>query len=337
MTHVEPQGAKESPALWPICFADVLAAERRIRPWVAPTPLRRYAPLDAAVGSGIEVWVKHENHSPTNSFKVRNALSVMTLLTPEDRRRGVVAATRGNHGLGVAYAGAELAVPVTICVPRGNSPEKNEGMRGYGVTLVEEGRDYDESVAAAEKLVRERGARMIHSTNEPEVIAGAGTVTLEILRELPALDALVVSVGGGSQAVGAITVARTLKPDLPIYAVQAAKAAAAHDSWRAGRPVPTASADTFADGLATRSVYTLTFEPLRRGLEDFVVVDEGEIAEAVRVLLSTTHNVAEGAGAAGLAGVRRLGQTLAGKRVAIICSGGNIDRATLRRVLNGEI
>jgi threonine dehydratase len=203
--------------------------------------------------------------------------------------------------------------------------------------LVEDGKDYDESVAVAEGLVRARGLRMIHSTNDADVIAGAGTVTLEILRERPELDAIVVSVGGGSQAVGAITVARTLKPDLPIYAVQAARAAAAHDSWHAGRPITTASADTFADGLATRSVYAMTFEPLRQGLAEFVTVEEAEIAEAVRMLLSTTHNLAEGAGATGLAGLLDLRERLAGTRVAIIVSGGNLDARTLRRVMDREL
>ena len=322
---------------WPIAFADVLAAEARIRPWVAPTPLRRYAPLDALVGRGIAVWVKHENQAPTNSFKIRNALSVVTLLSEGERRRGVVAATRGNHGLGVAWAGALHGAPVTICVPRGNNPEKNEGMRGYGATLIEEGRDYDESVTVAERLVRERGLTLIHSTNDARVLAGAATLSLEMLREAPDLDALVVSVGGGSQAVGALTVAKTLRPGLPVYGVQAAGASAAHDSWHAGRPVPKESADTFADGLATRSVYAMTFDPLRRGLAGFVTVTDAEIAEAIRVLLRTTHNLAEGAGAAGLAGLLRLGDVLAGRRVGIIVSGGNIDRATLARVVNGEI
>jgi len=332
MTAVE-----RSPVPWPIAFADVLAAEGRIRARIAETPLRRYAPLDEEVGRGIAVRVKHENHAPTNSFKARNALSVMTLLSENERGRGVVAATRGNHGLGVAWAGALLGVPVTICVPHGNNPEKNAGMRGYGAELIEDGRDYDASVAVAERLVRERGLRLVHSTNDPGVIAGAATLTLEILRAEPELDALVVSVGGGSQAVGALTVARTLKPGLAVYGVQAAGAPAAHDSWHAGHPVQSASANTFADGLATRSTYALTFAALRAGLADFVTVTEGEIAAAVRLLLRTTHNLAEGAGAAGLAGLMALRDRLAGRRVGIVISGGNIDRATLARVVNEEL
>jgi len=322
---------------WPISFGDVLAARERIRPHIPRTPLRRYAPLDLAVGEGIEVWVKHENHCPTNSFKARNALSAMTLLSPEERSRGVIAATRGNHGLGVAWAGSLLGIGATICIPKGNNPEKNAGMRGFGATLIEEGKDYDESLAVAERLVRERGATMLHSTNDPRVIAGAATLTLEMLEEKPDLEAIVVSVGGGSQAVGAMTVVRQAKPGTPVYAVQAERASAARDSWRAGHRVTTATADTFADGLATRSAYALTFPALREGLTDFVTVTEQEMAEAVRLLLSSTHNLAEGAGAASLAGLRKLAPALSGKKVGIVLSGGNIDSATLARVINDEI
>jgi threonine dehydratase len=333
--------ARESPSPgerpWPISLEEVLEARRRIRPHLAPTPLRSYAPLDTAVGKGVSVWVKHENHNPTNSFKVRNALSTMTRLTAEEKTRGVVAATRGNHGLGVAWAGSLLGVQATICVPRGNNPEKNEGMVGLGATLIEEGRDYDESLEVALRLVRERGLRMVHSTNDPAVIAGAATVTWEMLEERPDLEAIVVSVGGGSQAVGALTVARAIKPSMPVYAVQAERASATHDSWRTGRPVVRSSADTFADGLATRSPYEMTFPALRAGLAGFVLVSEAEMAQAVRLLLRTTHNLAEGAGAAGLAGLIKLGDTLAGRRVGIILSGGNIDRETLRRVVSGDL
>jgi threonine dehydratase len=324
-------------SVWPITIGDVLGARRRIRPFLSPTPLRRYAPLDDAVGNGISVWVKHENHNPTNSFKVRNAVSMMTAMPAGEGARGVVAATRGNHGLGVAWAGSLLGRPVTICVPRGNNAEKNEGMRGLGATLVEEGRDYDESLEIALKLVEERGLTMVHSTNDREVIAGAATATWEIMEERPDLDALVVSVGGGSQAVGAMTVARAVAPGLPVFAVQAQGAPAIHDSWAAGRPMPAATANTFADGLATRNAYAMTFPALREGLAGFVLVSEAEMAESVRLLLRTTHNLAEGAGAAGLAGLIRLREELAGRKVGILLSGGNMDRETLRRVVSGDL
>jgi threonine dehydratase len=322
---------------WPIRFEDVIAAEARLRPYLAPTPLRGYAPLDAAVGHGFEVLVKHENHLPTNAFKVRNGVSVLTALGEAERARGVVAATRGNHGLGLAWAGARLGVRVTICVPLGNNPEKNEGMRGLGAELVEEGRDYDEAVAVAERLVAERGLTMVHSTNEPLVLGGAGTLALEMLRERPDLEALVIAVGGGSQAVGAMTVARELAPRLKVYGVQAERAPAIHDAWHRGEARGAASADTFADGLATRNVYALTFPALREGLADFVTVSEAEIADAIRLLLRTTHNLAEGAGAAGLAGLRKLAPRIEGRIVGIVLSGGNLDLETLGRVVSGKL
>jgi len=184
--------------VWPIDLTDVLSARARIAAHIPRTPLRRYASLEAAIGDRIEIWVKHENHCPTNSFKARNALSAMSALTAGEKQSGVVAATRGNHGLGVAWAGSLLRVAVTICVPLGNNLEKNEGMRGYSATLVEKGRDYDESLAVAQSLVREQGLTMLHSTNDPRVIAGAATLCFEVLEEQPELDAIVVSVGGGS-------------------------------------------------------------------------------------------------------------------------------------------
>lgn len=324
-------------SFWPVTLDDVREAQRRIRPHLPPTPLRSYAPLDAAIGAGIRVWVKHENHAPTGAFKVRNALAVLTAMPEDARRGGIVAASRGNHGLGLAWAGALLGAPVTVCVPLGNNPEKNEALRGLGAEVVEEGRDYDEAVPVADRLVRERGLTLVHSTNHPQVIAGAGTITLEMLEERPEIETLVFAVGGGSQAVGGLAVARGLRPDVTVWAVQAERASAIHDSWHAGASISKPAADTFADGLATRNVYPATFGALREGLAGFVAVSEAEIAEALRLLLRTTHNLAEGAGAAGLAGLLALRDRLAGKVVGIVISGGNIDEATLRRVVDREI
>jgi threonine dehydratase len=326
-----------SVSVWPISFDDVVAARERIRAYVPVTPLRHYPALDRAVGHGVRVLVKHENHNPTNAFKARNAMSRMTRLSEDERARGVVAATRGNHGQGVAWAGALLGVPVTICVPVGNNPEKNEAMRDYGAVVIEEGRDYDESVAVAKRLVDERGLVMVHSTNDADIIAGAATFALEMLEQAPELDAIVVAVGGGSQAVGALVAARHLRPDLKVFGVQAANASAIHDSWHAGEPLTRDSADTFADGLATRSCYDYTFSALREGLAGFVTVTEAEIAEAVRVLMRTTHNLVEGAGAAGLAGLCTRAEHMAGKTVAIVLSGANIDADTLRRIVNRDL
>jgi threonine dehydratase len=322
---------------WPITFADVLDAERRIRPYLAPTPLRTYDALDAALGAGIRCFVKHENTEPVNAFKVRNGLALVAALSDAERRRGVVAATRGNHGLGLAYAGSLLGCPVTVCVPVGNNPEKNAAMAALGARVIVEGKDYDESVQVAARLVRDEGLVLAHSTNDARVIAGAATITLEILREQPHLDALVIAVGGGSQAVGALVAARELAPKLQVFGVQAAGAAAIHDSWHAGRPLSRDSAVTIADGLATRMAYEMTFPALKAGLTNFVTVTDSQIAEAIRLLHRTAETRVEGAGAAGLAGLMKLRDRLAGRRVGIVLSGGNIDRETLRRVLAGEI
>jgi threonine dehydratase len=283
------------------------------------------------------VFVKHENHQPTSAFKVRNALAAMTLLSGEQRNRGVVAATRGNHGQALAWAGQRLAVPVTVIVPFGNNPEKNAAMRAFGAELIEHGRDYDEAAELANRLQGERDLVLVHSTNNRGVLAGAGTITLEIFEQRPDIEALVVAVGGGSQAVGAMLVAAEQEARVPVYAVQPKAASAAHDSWHAGRPLQTASADTIADGLATRQTYEATFLPLLEGLTAFVTVSEAEIADSIRLLLRSTHNLAEGAGATGVAGLRKLAAELAGKRVAVILSGANIDQSTLRSVLNGEL
>jgi len=321
--------------IWPIDFSEVLKARERLRPYLSPTPLRSYPPLDEALG--LHVLVKHENHNPTNCFKIRNGLSALTALPPEERPRGVIAATRGNHGQGLAWAGRKLGVPVTVCVPLGNNAEKNEAIRGFGATLVEEGRDYDESVEVMNRIARERGLRPIHSTNEAAVIAGAATLSLEMLEQADAmgesLDAAIFAVGGGSQAVGAMTVFKKLRPAVAVYGVQAEKASAIYDSWKAGKPVTHQSADTIADGVATKMSYAMTFDALREGLADFVTVSEEEIAEAIRLLLKTTHNLAEGAGAVGLAGLRKLASRLRNKTVAIVISGSNIDQPTLQRVL----
>lgn len=318
---------------WPISLADVERARSRTKRVLTKTPLMAHPILNDVVGHNIRVLVKHENHQPTGSFKVRNGLSAVTALSAAERARGVVAATRGNHGLGIAYSARALGCKATICVPIGNNPEKNAAMKALGAELVERGKDYDEAVLTANELVHEHGMTLIHSTNDVSVIAGAATMSLEIWEDAPELDALVIAVGGGSQAVGALTIARELAPHWDVYAVQAAGASAICDSFHAKKPLKKDSADTFADGLATRSTYEKTFGPLLAGLRDFVTVTDAEIAEAVRVYLSATHNLAEGAGAAGLAGLIKLAPRLAGKQVGVVLSGGNIDRETLRRIL----
>lgn len=322
---------------WPITFADVLAARERLAPYLTPTPMRHYPSLDAHVGGGTSLVIKHENHQPIGSFKVRNGLSFITALTAAERGRGVVAASTGNHGQGVAYGARLLGVSATICVPAGNNPEKNAAMRAWGATVVEEGRDYDEAVEVMFRIARKDGRVVSHSTNDKNVLAGAATMSLEMIEQSGGLDAIVIAVGGGSQSVGALTVARELAPTLPVYGVQAAGASAIHDSFHARKPMRTARADTFAEGVATRQPYALTLATICEGLAGFVTVTDAELAESIRTILKLTHNFVEGAGALGVAGAIKLRDKLKGKRVGVVFSGANIDSAVLRKILAGEL
>ena len=322
---------------WPITFEEVEQTRERLSPYLVPTPLRHYPLLDALMPGGTSLLVKHENHQPTCSFKVRNGLAVVTGLSDEERDRGVVAASTGNHGQGIAYAASLLGVRATICVPVGNNPEKNAAMRAWGATVVEAGKDYDESVEAMLRIGQEEGLTVAHSTNDPRVLAGAATLSLEMLEQSAGLDAIVIAVGGGSQCVGALTVARELAPELRVYGVQCSGASAIQESWRTGRPVRSDRAETFAEGVATRRPYELTFETLRAGLEDFITVTDAELAQAIRLILATAHQLVEGSGALGIAGALKLRDKLAGKRVGVVFSGANLDTAVLRRILNGEI
>ena len=322
---------------WPISFGDVLAARARLAPYLTPTPLRRYPQLDALMAAGTALLVKHENHQPTCSFKVRNGLSFITGLTADERARGVVAASTGNHGQGIAYAASLLGVRATICVPLRNNPEKNAAMRAWGATVLEEGRDYDESVQVMLRVARAQDMTIAHSTNDARVIAGAATLSLEMLEQSEGLDAIVMAVGGGSQSVGALTVARERAPAMQVYGAQAAGAAAIHDSWHARSPTTTERANTFAEGVATRQPYALTFATLREGLAGFVTVTDAEVAEAIRVILQKTHNLVEGAGAVGFAAALTLREQLRGMRVGVVFSGANLDTQVLRRILNREL
>lgn len=321
----------------PISIDDAHAARERISAHITPTPLRRYPQLGTAVPFIADLLVKHENYQPTSSFKIRNGLSFMTALDSEGRKRGVVAASTGNHGQGIAYGATLVGSSATICVPAGNNPEKNAAMRALGARVVEEGRDYDEAVGVMQRIAEAEGRVVAHSTNDRRIVAGAATMTLEILEQDSNLDAIVIATGGGSQAVGAITVTRALAPHIEVFGVQAAGAPAIHDSWHAHRRLTTQRADTFAEGVATRTTYDLTFPALQSGLAGFVTVTDAEIAESLRTIVSLTHNLVEGAGAMGFAALPKLREELSGKRVAIIFCGGNIDSGMLRRVLSREI
>jgi threonine dehydratase len=336
-TNAKPFPLDAAAPAWPISYRDVLDARERLAPFIKPTPFRNYPLLDEHIGGGATLLIKHENHQPTCSFKVRNGLSVVTGMSADEKKRGLVAASTGNHGQGIAYAAKLLGVSATICVPVGNNPEKSAAMRSWGAKVVEEGKMYDDSVDAMMRIAKDEGRMVAHSTNDKRVLTGAATMSLEMLEQSGGLDAIVIAVGGGSQSVGALTVARELAPTMPVYGVQTAGASAIHDSWHAKSPLRTDAANTFAEGVATRQPYGMTFATLTTGLAGFVTVTDAEVADAIRVVLKLTHNLVEGAGALGVAGAIKLRDKLKGKKVGVIFSGANLDTAVLRRILAGEL
>jgi threonine dehydratase len=311
-------------------LADVYAARPRVYRVVSPTPLMRHPLLSAE--TGLDIVVKHENHNPTGAFKVRGGLNLIGSL-PAGERRGVITATTGNHGQSIALACQRDGVPCTIVTPLGNNPEKNAAMRALGAELIEFGRDFDEARERVEQLQHERQLRYVHSANEPLLLAGVATYALEMFEQQPGIEVVLVPIGGGSGACGCVLVRSAIGSRATVIGVQAERADAFARSWKDGTRVVGDKADTFAEGMATRVTFDLTFDILRKELDDIVTLTEDEIAEGVRLALRTTHNLAEGAGAASLAAAVKLRGQLGGKKVACVMSGGNIDRATLQRVL----
>jgi threonine dehydratase len=314
-------------------LADVLAARQRIGAYLQPTPLYRYPALDALTGA--RVWVKHENHQPVGAFKVRGGVNLVSQLSTGDRERGVIAASTGNHAQSIAFAAGLFGVRAVICMPEQANPVKVESVRALGAELVFHGADFDEAREHCEKLATEHGYRYIHSGNEPLLIAGVATCALEILQAQPDTEMIVVPVGGGSGAAGACIVAKAVRPSVEVIAVQAEAAPAAYRSWRAGTLLEDTSR-TFAEGLATRSAFELPQQILRRLLDDFVLVSEEEIRTATRAMISKTRNLVEPSGAASLAAVLADPQRFADRKVAVICSGGNISPVQLAELLPQE-
>ena len=317
---------------WP-SLQDVDAARARVYAVMQASPMLRHPLLEEWLGC--QAWVKHENHNPTGAFKIRGGLNLVAQLSADERRRGVVSASTGNHGQSIAFASRMHGVKCRIFVPVGNNPDKNAAMRAYGAEVIEYGRDYDEARLRVEELVAREGWRYIHSANEPHLIAGVGTYALEMLEQIPDLDYLFVPIGGGSGAAGCCIVRGGLSAKTRVIGVQASGADAFTRSWRGPARVTAERVDTFAEGMATRVTFDLTFGILQQQLDDIVTLDEPELEEGVRAALRLTHNLAEGSGAAPLAAARKYGQKLAGKKVGCVMSGGNIDLKTLARIVCG--
>lgn len=316
----------------PVTLRDVLSAWPLVHRWLPRTPLYRYPLLSARWG--FDAFVKHENHLPIGAFKVRGGVHLFANLSDGQRARGVVTATRGNHGLSLAWAARTFGSRAVIYVPKHNNPEKNAIMDALGAEVIEHGRDFDEAREEAEARAHNDLSRFVHPANEPLLIAGVGTHAMEVLEDLPDADAIFVPIGGGSLVSGTAVVVRTMRPDMKIFGVQAERADALARSLEHGRLEHVERADTFADGLATRYAFELPFEILQRyPLDGIVRVSESEMQEAVKYALEATHNVAEGAAAAAYAAAFKMRSELRGKKVVITHSGHNIDRNTLRWAL----
>jgi threonine dehydratase len=311
-------------------LADVYAARLRIAPHLRPTPLYAHGALSELVGA--EIFVKHENHLPIGAFKVRGGVNLVSRLSDGERRSGVITASTGNHGQSIAFAADLFGVRAIVCVPEGANPVKLAAMERLGAELVIHGRDFDDARENCEGLAREHGYRYIHSGNEPHLIAGVGTATLEALEAQPDLDVVIVPIGGGSGAAGACIAGKGSRPELEVIGVQSSAAPAAYRSWQS-RQLLEDRMETRAEGLATRVAFELPQRILWERLDDFVLVDEDELERAVVRMIEGTRNLVEPAGAAPLAAALQLRDRLAGRKVALILSGGNISPGQLSEIL----
>jgi threonine dehydratase len=314
-------------------LADVYEARLRIAPHLRPTPLYEYPALDELVGA--QVVVKHENHQPTGAFKVRGGVNLVSQLSADERQGAVIAASTGNHGQSIAFAGRLFGVRAIICVPEGANPVKVASMRGLGAEVVVHGRDFDDAREHADQQAQEHGYRYVHSGNEPALIAGVGTEMLEIVEQDPRARIVIVPIGGGSGAAGCCIVAKALDPSIRVIGVQSEAAPAGLHSWRERRLVE-GTMETFAEGLATRTAFELPQRIMWDLLDDFVAVSDEEIRHAQVRMIETTRNMVEAAGAAPLAAALKLRSDLAGDRVALVLSGGNASLEQLRDVLSVE-
>lgn len=312
-------------------FQDVLLAKRQIRPHLPRTPFYVYPAINHLVGT--EVFIKHENYQPVGAFKVRGGINLISQLSLQERERGVIAASTGNHGQSIAFAARKFGVKARIVVPEKANPGKVAAMRGMGAEVIFHGSTFDDARLHCEALARENGYRYIHSGDEPLLIAGVGTEVLEMLEERPDLQVIVVPIGGGSGAAGACIVAHAIDPRIRVIGVQSEASPAAYLSWRQ-RKLVEAPNRTFAEGLATGTAFSLPQVILWEHLDDFMLLPDEEIMRAMVWMIERAHTLAEAAGSAPLAAAYRLREELKGKKVGLICSGGNTSLEHLKQALS---
>lgn len=312
-------------------YEDVLAAEPVVHRYLQPTPLYEWPSLSTKLGC--RYYLKHENHTPTTAFKVRGGIYLVSRLCDEEKQRGIIGCTTGNHGQSLAYASRLFGVRCVLVVPTRNNPDKVSAMRAWGAEIVEHGEDFDEARTHCEALAEELRLRYVHSANEPDLIAGVGTYGLEIFDLVPSPEVVIVPIGLGSGICGTALVAAARSPGTRVIGVQAEGAPAVARSFKEGRLVACDAVNTFAEGMATRVPAEMTLELIRRYVDDVVLVSDDELRAALGLLLRETHNLAEGAGAAATAAAFKLRDELSGKTVVGILSGGNLDLRELPQAL----
>jgi threonine dehydratase len=281
---------------------------------------------------GAEVFIKHENYQPVGAFKVRGGINLISQLTDDERARGVIAASTGNHGQSVSYAAGLFGVTARIVVPEAANPGKVAAMRGMGAEVILYGERFDQARLHCETLAARHGYRYIHSGDEPLLIAGVATEALEMLEDQPELEVIIVPVGGGSGAAGVCIAANAIDSSIRVVGVQSEAAPAAFESWREKRLVERPDA-TFAEGLATGTAFALPQAILWERLKEFVLVSEQEIMRAMVWMIERAHSLAEGAGAAPLAAAYQMRDEFSGKKIGLVCSGGNTSLDHLRQAL----
>ena len=316
---------------FPVVYNDVLDALPRVCEVLPPTALIEWPGLSELLGC--QFFIKHENHHPVGAFKVRGGVNLISTLSDEEHATRMLGCSTGNHGQSLAFACRRFGVACTIVVPEGNNPDKNAAIRGLGATLIEAGRDFDEARDYLEREIVPQGGRYVHSANEPKLIAGVGTMACEIFDVLPDPDVILVPIGLGSGVCGNGIVAKAVRPQTTVIGVQASGADAVARSWKSGRMETIETADTWAEGMATRTPADMTLGIMRQVMDDVIIVDDDELRRACFSLLKQTHNLAEGAGAATLAAAFQQRDRFAGKKVVAILSGGNLDLAELPRIM----
>lgn len=312
-----------------LTLRDVYAARANVYRYLKPTPLYRYSSLNDA--TGLDLYVKHENHQPIGVFKVRGGLNLAAGLTDAERKAGLFTASTGNHGQSIAFAARAYGMSATIAVPEGANPAKVAAMRGLGAEVVFHGADFDTAREWIAGVAEERGGTIVEVTDEP-LICGVATFALEILEELPDVDVIIVPVGAGSGVCGTAIVAKSINPKIEVIGVQSAQAPTQQHSWKAGKSV-FSPMNTFIEGVATRAPFENTQAIMRKYLDDFVLIDDEDTKHAMRLLLEHTHNLPEGAAGLPLAAAIQLKDRWVGKKVAIDFCGGNLSMDKLRSVL----